>query len=81
MKRVRANGGARTYLASEGIIILGHQNEHPRICKDLGLPKVEKGQVISARIVKDKNGVCKIGNDFWRMANEGDDICPAPDFY
>jgi hypothetical protein len=81
MKRVRANGGARTYLASEGIIILGHQNEHPRICSELGLPKVEKGQVISIRIVKDKDGVCKIGNDFWRVANEGDDVYPAPDSY
>ncbi|HIC7645146.1 TPA: NaeI family type II restriction endonuclease [Serratia liquefaciens] len=81
MKRVRANGGARSYLACEGIIILGHQNEHPRICRELGLPKVEKGQVVSARIVKDPNGVCRIGNDLWRVAEKDDDISPAPILY
>ncbi len=81
MKRVRANGGARSYLAEEGIIILGHQNEHPRICRELGLPKIKKGQVISVRIVKDSTGICKIDNDFWRVANENDDVCQGPKSY
>jgi len=81
MKRVRANGGARTYLGKEGILILGHQNEHPKICKALGLPVPNKGQVISVRIVKSENGPLRLYDSNWRIANENDPIYPVPESY
>ncbi|MCC2606811.1 NaeI family type II restriction endonuclease [Planctobacterium marinum] len=81
MKRVRANGGARSYLSKEGIIILGHQNDHPRICQDLGLEIPNKGQVISIRIVNDKNGPLDLAGEKWRVAYLSDPINPAPAAY
>ena len=47
-KRVR---DARLRLRPEGIVILGHQGDHPRIARSLGLPVPAKGQWVSARIV------------------------------
>ncbi|WP_102794379.1 NaeI family type II restriction endonuclease [Bowmanella denitrificans] len=81
MKRVRANGGARTYLSKEGIIILGHQNNHPEICKQLELPVPNKGQVIAVRIVRDKSGALSLANSRWRIADSSDPIETAPESY
>ncbi|MFF7250192.1 NaeI family type II restriction endonuclease [Embleya sp. NPDC008237] len=47
-KRVR---DARRHLRDEGIIILGHQREHPGIARELRLPVPAKGSWISTRIV------------------------------
>lgn len=81
MKRVRANGGARSYLSEEGILILGHQNGHPKICQELGLPIPSKGQVIAQRVVKDPKGTSIIGASKWRVAEAKDPIEPAPSLY
>ena len=81
MKRVRANGGARSQLSNEGIVILGHQNDHPRICSVLGLPVPKKGQVIAIRLVKCNSGVLELDGSKWRRANENDQYCDAPSSY
>jgi hypothetical protein len=51
-KRVR---DARLHLRLKGILILGHQGEHPRICRDLELPVPSKGQWVSLRVVPDSD--------------------------
>ncbi|MEH8019818.1 NaeI family type II restriction endonuclease [Rheinheimera metallidurans] len=81
MKRVRANGGARTYLGKEGILILGHQNEHPKICKILGLPVPNKGQVIAVRIARNLTGMLILDGSRWRVALPEDPIEDAPEKY
>ncbi|MGW0892854.1 NaeI family type II restriction endonuclease [Saccharopolyspora sp. NPDC002578] len=48
LKRCR---DARSQLRDEGIVVLGHQNESPKIARDLGLPVPEKGTFVSARLV------------------------------
>jgi hypothetical protein len=46
-KRVR---DARIPLRQEGIVILGHQDAHPKIATELGLPPPAKGEWIAVRI-------------------------------
>ncbi|WP_181816906.1 NaeI family type II restriction endonuclease [Grimontia hollisae] len=82
MKRVRANGGARSMLASEGIIILGHQNDHPRICRELALPVPTKGQVVAVRVVPgDGHDCCYFAGNYWRKATESDEQVAVPVTY
>jgi hypothetical protein len=52
-KRVR---DARHRLRPEGIVVLGHQGDHPRIARSLGLPVPSKGQWVSARITPREPG-------------------------
>lgn len=81
MKRVRANGGARTKLQPEGIIILGHYRSHGDIAEALGLPRPIDGASISARITPATTagqGVALIGKSLWKLAGVGDPIVVAP---
>jgi len=53
MKRVRANGGARTTLQTEGIIILsGDYVRQVNIAKELGCTIPEAGEFVSIRVAK-----------------------------
>lgn len=82
MKRVRGNGGSRSRLKPEGIIILGHYDEHKRIASDLGIPVPGRGESISVRVAPAKKadkGVARIGNDLWRVAINNDPPTEAPD--
>jgi hypothetical protein len=82
MKRVRGNGGSRSRLKSEGIIILGHYEEHKSIAKGLGVPIPNRGESVSVRIApatKPGDGVVRLGAGYWRVANASDPIVPAPD--
>ncbi|WP_457029149.1 NaeI family type II restriction endonuclease [Kitasatospora sp. P5_F3] len=47
-KRVR---DARIHLRPEGIVVLGHQGEHPRIARELDLTVPSKGQWTAVRLV------------------------------
>jgi hypothetical protein len=81
MKRVRANGGARTALRPEGIIILGQYRSHMRIADELGLPVPTPGDSISARVVQASAkgaGVTQIGGELWRVALDNDPVVIAP---
>lgn len=82
MKRIRANGGARSHLQKEGIIILGQYRTHLTIARNLGLPVPGKGDSVSIRVAPAKGpgeGKAQIGNAFWRVAEQSDPVTPAPE--
>ncbi len=82
MKRARGNGGARTALQAEGILVLGHQDNDPLVAAALGLPVPRKGEFVSARVVaarQDRDDpVAIIGGRPWALARPGDPPAPAP---
>lgn len=83
MKRVRGNGGSRSSLRPEGIIILGQYGTHCKIATALGLPEPGPGEFVSARVVRADDAPqdkprAFIDGTWWRLAEEGDTIEPAP---
>ena len=82
MKRARGNGGARTGLRPEGILVLGHQDNDPLVASALGLPVPRKGEFVSARVVPacaDRDDpVAVINGRSWALARSGDPHAPAP---
>jgi hypothetical protein len=82
MKRARGNGGARTHLQPEGILVLGHQENDPLVARDLGLPVPAKGEFVSARVLpcepSEEVDSAEISGNCWRLAGQGDPIVPAP---
>ncbi|MFD7789746.1 NaeI family type II restriction endonuclease [Streptomyces sp. NPDC059759] len=52
MKRVRGNGGARSALRKEGILIMGDYASHQEIAAGLRIPVPEEGEFVSVRVVK-----------------------------
>ena len=82
MKRIRGNGGARSQLRDEGIIILGQYETHRDIARQLGLPIPGKGESVSARVVPARSGnygTFSVDGTWWCLAHEGDPIVPAPE--
>ncbi len=82
MKRVRTNGGARTALKAEGIIILGQYLSHAAIARTLGVSVPNRGESISVRLAPSKTrgpGVAEIQGRLWKVATESDPIISAPD--
>ncbi len=82
MKRARGNGGARTQLRAEGILVLGHQDNDPLIAAALGLPAPSKGEFISAWVIPAREGradpVAVIDGQPWALARSGDPVILAP---
>lgn len=82
MKRARGNGGARSALRPEGILVLGHQDNDPLVAAALGLPVPRKGEFVSARVVparEDRDDpVAVIEDRAWALARPGDPQVPAP---
>jgi len=82
MKRARGNGGARTQLRPEGILVLGHQDNDPLVAAALGLPVPKKGEFISARVVPARDDrddpVAIINGERWALARPVDPVVPAP---
>lgn len=82
MKRVRGNGGARSRLQNEGIIILGGYQEHQDIAKNLGLPIPKSGSFVSTRVSPANHAsdadTAMIGSSWWRLSTDDDPITPAP---
>jgi hypothetical protein len=71
MKRVRSNGGARTALQPEGIVILGQYRSHAIIAKALGVPVPGYGDSVSVRLSPAEApgvGIAQIGSGYWRVA-------------
>jgi hypothetical protein len=83
MKRARGNGGARTALRPEGILVLGHQDSDPLVAAALGLPVPHKGEFVSARVVPARpdrdDSVAVIDGRAWALARPGDPQTPAPE--
>jgi hypothetical protein len=54
MKRIRGNGGSRTSLRPEGIVIFGQYDSHGRVAETLGLPAPGLGESVSIRVARRK---------------------------
>lgn len=81
MKRVRSNGGARTALQSEGIVILGQYRSHAAIARTLGLPIPKDGDSISVRLARAAGpgpGIVQIDGKLWKVATAADPVERAP---
>lgn len=78
MKRVRGNGGSRSSLRPEGIIILGPWESHRQIARDLGCAAPRHGEVVAVKVIADPAGTADIGDDRFRLAVEGDVPGRAP---
>lgn len=83
MKRVRGNGGCRSALKPEGILIMGDYASHREIAGQLGLPLPEEGEFVSARVVPagshhDDAARVSLDGREWVLARPDDAIEPAP---
>lgn len=52
MKRVRGNGGARSALKPEGILIMGDYDSHRAVAEQLGILPPREGEFVSVRVAK-----------------------------
>lgn len=81
MKRVRGNGGARTALQPEGIVIFGQFHSHRAIARALGAIEPGPGESIPLRIVpanREDQHTAEIGGKLWKIANDKDPVVRAP---
>jgi hypothetical protein len=83
MKRVRGNGGARSSLRAEGIVIFGQYGRHCELAASLGLPDPGDGEFVSVRLARrrdyhgDAPSIRLDGSD-WVVALPDDAAEPAP---
>lgn len=82
MKRIRGNGGSRSALREEGIIIMGDYDAHRHIARQLGLPAPREGEFVSARVVPALPGIGKplaeMDGRLWSLASPEDPVHHAP---
>jgi hypothetical protein len=82
MKRVRANGGARTALKPEGIVILGEYAAHREYAQRLGLPIPASGESVSVQLTRgqlaDARPYIELDGARWVVAEAGDRVEEAP---
>ncbi|WP_426366749.1 NaeI family type II restriction endonuclease [Streptomyces sp. E-08] len=82
MKRVRGNGGSRSTLRSEGIVILGAHRSDQDIARRLGLPVPRDGEFVSARLARAVPGsgrpVAELDGASWSVAHPEDPVVTAP---
>ncbi|WP_405820213.1 NaeI family type II restriction endonuclease [Streptomyces sp. NBC_00838] len=83
MKRVRGNGGARSALRAEGIVIMGDYASHRKIAADLGLPVPREGEFVSTRLVRAKphhaaRPQTLLDEEHWVLARHDDPAEPGP---
>ncbi|MFE7707957.1 NaeI family type II restriction endonuclease [Streptomyces sp. NPDC057486] len=83
MKRVRGNGGSRSALRSEGILIMGDSASHRDIAKRLNLPMPQDGEFVSARVAlagpqHESRPQVVLDSERWALANCDDPSAPAP---
>ena len=83
MKRVRGNGGSRSSLRPEGIVIIGQYDSHRRIAQALAMPVPGPGEFVSFRLARRGSHhaglpfVTLSGED-WVAAQPGDPAETAP---
>ena len=81
MKRVRGNGGSRSRLKREGIIILGGYEDHRSIADGLDVPIPQQGEFVSVRVApaaQHSAGVVTLEGSLWRVARKSDPVVAAP---
>lgn len=76
MKRVRGNGGSRSRLQPEGIVILGDSSAHRKIAQELDIEVPMSGESVAVRVVQadtDWDGPAFEANGaLWRQATAND---------
>ncbi|MFG2914591.1 NaeI family type II restriction endonuclease [Kitasatospora sp. NPDC048298] len=83
MKRVRYNGGSRSALRPEGIVILGQYGNHQVVAEGLGMPVPGAGESVSVRLAPwtlehvDARWV-ELEGVKWVVARERDPVVEAP---
>ncbi|MGE7434025.1 NaeI family type II restriction endonuclease [Kitasatospora sp. NPDC001175] len=83
MKRVRYNGGSRSALRPEGIVILGQYGNHQAVAQALDLPVPDAGESVSVRLAPwtpehvDALWV-ELEGTKWVVARESDPVVEAP---
>ncbi|MCZ7417512.1 MULTISPECIES: NaeI family type II restriction endonuclease [unclassified Streptomyces] len=83
MKRVRGNGGARTAVKTQGIVIMGDYATHRHIARSLGVCVPDEGEFVSVRVAPatadhdERPGVILEGQR-WVQARPQDPVVPAP---
>lgn len=81
MKRVRGNGGSRTRLRPEGIVILGDYESHRAVARALDLPCPRGGSFVSVQLAGARAGEAGsvlLQGRHWRVADETDRTEAAP---
>ncbi|MFC7967626.1 NaeI family type II restriction endonuclease [Streptomyces cinereoruber] len=83
MKRIRYNGGSRSALRPEGIVILGQYRSHQAVARDLGLPVPGAGESVSVRLARwtaEHGDVPRVelNGDIWTIARDADLKVDAP---
>ena len=85
MKRVRGNGGSRSSLRPEGIVIFGHYDSHRRVARTLELPTPGpgSGESVSARLERRQahhigRPYVVLGDEQWVVALPADPPERAP---
>jgi hypothetical protein len=83
MKRVRGNGGARSALRPEGIVIFGQYTNHVKAARALGLQPPGPGESMSVRLVRRQphHGdapYIELDGDRWVVALDTDPVEGAP---
>ncbi|MFI6325531.1 NaeI family type II restriction endonuclease [Nonomuraea sp. NPDC050556] len=83
LKRLRNNGGARTQLRAEGIIVLGQFKNHCDIARQLELPVPGPSEFVSIRLAPrgpQHYGApfVEIGGQEWVAASKDDPVVEAP---
>ncbi|MEV0971233.1 NaeI family type II restriction endonuclease [Microtetraspora glauca] len=83
MKRVRGNGGARSALRSEGIVIFGQYRNHAQAAAALGLPSPGPGEFVSAHLARRRAHhaeapYLELDGEQWVVATAGDPIEQVP---
>ncbi|WP_375540790.1 NaeI family type II restriction endonuclease [Streptomyces sp. TRM64462] len=83
MKRVRGNGGSRSALRNEGILIMGDYESHRRIATGLGLPSPREGEFVSTRVAQvppheTTRRTVVLDGASWACASPDDPLVPAP---
>ncbi|MFF3379629.1 NaeI family type II restriction endonuclease [Streptomyces sp. NPDC002680] len=83
MKRVRGNGGSRSALRPEGIIIMGDYDSHRAVAKKLGLLPPGEGEFVSVRVVRadarhETAPQVVLDGQSWAVAEEHDPLEAGP---
>ncbi|WP_455353548.1 NaeI family type II restriction endonuclease [Streptomyces sp. SYSU K217416] len=84
MKRVRGNGGARSALRDEGILIMGDYDSHRRIASQLGIAVPQEGEFVSVRVASavsqaEGRNVATLDGKCWTAAQDSDPVERAPE--
>lgn len=83
MKRVRGNGGSRSSLRPEGVVIIGQYESHRRIAVALTVPVPGPGESVSVRLTRRRTDRAEVpfvtlGDEEWVVARDDDPVELAP---